>query len=114
MLVKSSIMVTGSRDIEREQARTLFEQYLSPFLSEGRTWLVGTAHGIDQWAMQWLSKNLYPAGNMEHLLVLSEGEKSGRACQPLERHALSCSGHCPHPSNREDRRIHPLPGWVAC
>jgi predicted Rossmann fold nucleotide-binding protein DprA/Smf involved in DNA uptake len=54
MLVKNSIMITGSRDVEREQARTLFEQHLSPFLSQGRTWLVGTAHGIDQWAIEWL------------------------------------------------------------
>ncbi len=54
MLVKNSIMITGSRDVDREQARTLFEQHLSPFLSQGRTWLVGTTHGIDQWAMAWL------------------------------------------------------------
>jgi predicted Rossmann fold nucleotide-binding protein DprA/Smf involved in DNA uptake len=54
MLIKSSIMIIGSRDVEREQARTLFEQHLSPFLSQGRTWLVGTAHGIDQWSMEWL------------------------------------------------------------
>ncbi len=57
MSVKSSIMITGSRDVDREKARTLFEQHLSPFLSQGRTWLVGTARGIDHWAMEWLLEN---------------------------------------------------------
>ncbi|HEV7745562.1 MAG TPA: DNA-processing protein DprA [Pyrinomonadaceae bacterium] len=57
MSVKSSIMITGSRDVERETARTLFEQHLSPFLSQGRTWLVGSARGVDQWVMEWLLEN---------------------------------------------------------
>jgi predicted Rossmann fold nucleotide-binding protein DprA/Smf involved in DNA uptake len=57
MTVKSAIMITGSRDVDRETARTLFEQHLSPFLSHGRTWLVGTARGIDHWAMEWLLEN---------------------------------------------------------
>lgn len=57
MAVKGSIMITGSRDVEREMARTLFEQHLSPFLSQGRTWLVGTARGIDHCAMEWLLEN---------------------------------------------------------
>ena len=57
LTVKNSIMITGSRDVDREMARTLFEQHLSPFLSQGRTWLVGTAHGIDHWAMEWLLEN---------------------------------------------------------
>ena len=57
MTVKTSIMITGSRDIDRETARTLFEQQLSPFLSQGRTWLVGSARGIDHWAMEWLLEN---------------------------------------------------------
>jgi len=57
MLVKSSIMITGSRDVEREAARILFEQHLSPFLSQGRTWIVGTSRGIDHWAMEWLLEN---------------------------------------------------------
>jgi hypothetical protein len=47
-------MVIGSRGVDREQARTLFEQHLSSFLSQGRIWLVGTAQGIDHWAMEWL------------------------------------------------------------
>jgi len=47
-------MIIGSRDVDRETARTLFEQHLSSFLSQGRTWLMGTARGIDQWAMEWL------------------------------------------------------------
>jgi len=50
-------MVTGSRDIDREMARVLFEQHLSSFISQGRTWLVGTSRGIDQWAMEWLLEN---------------------------------------------------------
>ena len=57
MPVKNSIMITGSRDVERETARTLFEQHLSPFLSQGRTWLVGSSRGIDQEAMEWLLEN---------------------------------------------------------
>lgn len=57
MLIKNSIMITGSRDVDRETARTLFEQHLSLYLSQGRTWLVGSARGIDQWAMEWLLEN---------------------------------------------------------
>ena len=55
--MKNSIMITGSRDIAREAARTLFEQHLSPFLSQGRTWLVGTGRGIDEWALEWILEN---------------------------------------------------------
>ena len=50
-------MITGSRDVNREAARALFEQHLSPFVSQGRTWLLGTARGVDQWAMEWLLEN---------------------------------------------------------
>jgi predicted Rossmann fold nucleotide-binding protein DprA/Smf involved in DNA uptake len=50
-------MITGSRDVDRETARTLFEQYLSPLLQQGRTWLLGSARGIDQWAMEWLAEH---------------------------------------------------------
>jgi predicted Rossmann fold nucleotide-binding protein DprA/Smf involved in DNA uptake len=57
MAVKNSIMITGSRDVDRETARMLFEQHLSSFLSEGRTWLVGSARGTDEWAMEWLLEN---------------------------------------------------------
>jgi hypothetical protein len=57
MSIKSSIMIIGSRDVDRVKARTLFEQHLSPFLSQGRTWLVGTAHGIEHWAIEWLLEN---------------------------------------------------------
>jgi|GEM_PF-1158095 len=49
-----AITITGSRDIDRETARRLFEQNLSSLLHQGRTWLVGAARGIDQWAMEWL------------------------------------------------------------
>lgn len=54
---KQSIMITGSRDVDRETARTLFEQHLSPLLQQGRTWLLGSARGIDQWAMEWLAEH---------------------------------------------------------
>ena len=53
MFMNGSILITGSRDVEREVARALFEQHLSPFVPQDRTWLVGTSHGIDQWAMEW-------------------------------------------------------------
>lgn len=57
MTVNGSIMITGSRDVDRQTARTLFEQHLAPFLSQGRTWIVGTSRGVDQWAMEWLIEN---------------------------------------------------------
>jgi predicted Rossmann fold nucleotide-binding protein DprA/Smf involved in DNA uptake len=57
MTVKSAIMITGSRDVARETARMLFEQHLSQFLSQGRTWLTGTARGVDEWAIEWLLEN---------------------------------------------------------
>ena len=57
MTIINPIMITGSRDIDRERARALFEQHLSPFLSQGRTWLAGTARGIDTWALEWLLEN---------------------------------------------------------
>jgi predicted Rossmann fold nucleotide-binding protein DprA/Smf involved in DNA uptake len=57
MTVKNSIMILGSRDIDRDTARALFDQHLSLFLSQGRTWLTGTARGIDEWAMEWLLEN---------------------------------------------------------
>jgi predicted Rossmann fold nucleotide-binding protein DprA/Smf involved in DNA uptake len=57
MGAKQSIMITGSRDVDRETARTLFEQHLSPLLQQGRTWLLGSARGIDQWAMEWLAEH---------------------------------------------------------
>lgn len=57
MTVNGSIMITGSRDVDRETARVLFEQHLSPFLSQGRTWLAGTARGVDEWALEWLLEN---------------------------------------------------------
>ena len=56
-MVKSSIVIIGSRDVNRETARTLFEEYLSPLLSQGRIWLVGTSRGIDEWAIEWLLEN---------------------------------------------------------
>ena len=57
MKILGSIMITGSRDIDRETARVLFEQHLSGFILQGRTWLVGTSRGIDEWAMEWLLEN---------------------------------------------------------
>ena len=57
MVRSGSVTITGSRDVDRETARRLFEQHLSPLLHQGRTWLVGGARGIDQWAMEWLREN---------------------------------------------------------
>jgi predicted Rossmann fold nucleotide-binding protein DprA/Smf involved in DNA uptake len=54
VVIAGSLTITGSRDVDRETARHLFEQHLSSFLHQGRTWLVGSARGIDQWAMEWL------------------------------------------------------------
>jgi predicted Rossmann fold nucleotide-binding protein DprA/Smf involved in DNA uptake len=54
MGVKNAIAVTGSRDVDRETSRTLFERHLSSFLSQGRTWILGGSRGVDQWAMEWL------------------------------------------------------------
>jgi len=54
LAVKNTIAITGSRDVDRETARTLFEHHLSSFLSQGRTWLLGGSRGVDQWAMEWL------------------------------------------------------------
>lgn len=48
------VTIAGSRDVDRETARHLFEQHLSAHLHQGRTWLAGGARGIDQWAMEWL------------------------------------------------------------
>lgn len=55
--MKNAIAIFGSRDVARETARTQFEQHLTSFVSQGRTWLVGTARGVDQWAIEWLLEN---------------------------------------------------------
>jgi predicted Rossmann fold nucleotide-binding protein DprA/Smf involved in DNA uptake len=52
--VRKSVTITGSRTVDRETARYLFEQHLSSLLHQGKTWLLGGAHGIDEWAMEWL------------------------------------------------------------
>ena len=57
MTVNNSITITGSRDVARDTARTLFEQHLSSFLHRGHTWILGGARGIDQWAMEWLAEH---------------------------------------------------------
>jgi len=57
MTNNSVILITGSRDVDREAARELFEQHLSSFLSQGRTWIVGSGRGVDQWAIEWLLEN---------------------------------------------------------
>jgi predicted Rossmann fold nucleotide-binding protein DprA/Smf involved in DNA uptake len=54
MSLTNSITIVGSRDVERDTARTLFEQHLEGFLHQGRTWLLGGAHGVDEWAVEWL------------------------------------------------------------
>src|SRR6266550_1626543 len=54
ILRTGSVTITGSRDVDRETARHLFEQHLSPLLHHGRIWLVAGARGIDHWAIEWL------------------------------------------------------------
>ena len=54
MTVRTSIAIFGSRDVERDTARTLFEQHLASFADQGRTWLLGGARGVDEWAIEWL------------------------------------------------------------
>ncbi|HEV2884237.1 MAG TPA: DNA-processing protein DprA [Pyrinomonadaceae bacterium] len=54
MAPKNTIAIVGSRDVDRQTARTLFEQHLSSFVSGSRTWLLGGARGVDQWAIEWL------------------------------------------------------------
>ena len=54
MTARTSIAIFGSRDVERDAARTLFEQHLASFADQGRTWLLGGARGIDEWAIEWL------------------------------------------------------------
>jgi predicted Rossmann fold nucleotide-binding protein DprA/Smf involved in DNA uptake len=54
MTNRTSIAIFGSRDVERDTARTLFEQHLSSFVELGRTWLVGGGRGIDEWVIEWL------------------------------------------------------------
>jgi predicted Rossmann fold nucleotide-binding protein DprA/Smf involved in DNA uptake len=51
---RKSVAIIGSRDVDRQTARDLFEQHLSSLLHQGRTWFLGGARGIDQWALEWL------------------------------------------------------------
>src|SRR6266403_5957302 len=52
-----AVTIIGSRDVTRETARQLFEQHLVSLLHQRRTWLVGGARGIDQWALEWLREH---------------------------------------------------------
>src|SRR6267142_2052363 len=54
MTVRTSIAIFGSRDVDRDTARALFEQHMASYVDQGRTWLLGGARGIDEWAMEWL------------------------------------------------------------
>jgi predicted Rossmann fold nucleotide-binding protein DprA/Smf involved in DNA uptake len=54
MTNRSSIAIFGSRDVDRDPARTLFEQHLASFVDQGRTWVLAGTRGIDEWAMEWL------------------------------------------------------------
>ena len=54
MTSRTSISIFGSRDVDRDTARTLFEQHLASFVDQGRTWLLAGTRGIDEWAMEWL------------------------------------------------------------
>src|ERR1700687_3658489 len=51
-----SVTITGSRNVDRETARHLFEHHLSSLLHQGRTWLVAGARGVDQWAIAWVGE----------------------------------------------------------
>ena len=53
----SAIVITGSRDIERDPARALFEKHLRLWLGNGDQCLLGGALGIDSWALEWLFEN---------------------------------------------------------
>lgn len=54
MSISKSVAIAGSRDVERDIARVLFEQHLAPLTDQGRRWMLGGARGIDQWAIEWL------------------------------------------------------------
>jgi|SRR5882724_1993510 len=54
MTTGTSIAIFGSRDVDRDTARTLFEQHLVSFVDQGRTWFLRGARGIDEWAIEWL------------------------------------------------------------
>ena len=54
MTSRTSIAIFGSRDVDRDTARTLFDQHLASFVDHGRTWLLAGTRGIDEWAMEWL------------------------------------------------------------
>jgi predicted Rossmann fold nucleotide-binding protein DprA/Smf involved in DNA uptake len=54
MDTRKSVAIIGSRDVDRRTARALFEQHLAPLLHQSRTWYLGGARGIDEWAMEWL------------------------------------------------------------
>jgi predicted Rossmann fold nucleotide-binding protein DprA/Smf involved in DNA uptake len=54
MNARTSIAIFGSRDVDRDTARTMFEQHLASFVDQGRTWLLAGTRGIDEWAMEWL------------------------------------------------------------
>lgn len=54
MTTRTSIAIFGSRDVDRDIARTLFDQHLASFVEQGRTWLLGGTRGLDQWAIEWL------------------------------------------------------------
>ena len=54
MTNRTSIAIFGSRDVDRDTARNLFEQQLASFADQGRTWLLAGTRGIDEWAMEWL------------------------------------------------------------
>jgi len=46
MIARTSIAIFGSRDVDRDTSRTLFEQHLASFVDQGRTRL----HGGARWA----------------------------------------------------------------
>ena len=53
-VIQQAITITGSRDVTRQAARPQFEVHLAAYLDQGRTWLLGSALGVDRWATEWL------------------------------------------------------------
>jgi len=49
-----NMVITGSRDIPRNIARSLFDKHLLQWIGLKRKWMIGGARGIDHWATEWL------------------------------------------------------------
>lgn len=56
MNIRQSVAIIGSRDVDRQPARDLFEAHLLSLVNQRRTWFLGGGRGIDQWALEWLQE----------------------------------------------------------